>query len=299
MSLGSLTAWVRLLRPKQWTKNLLVFAGLIFTGTFIYGVQDLRAVVAFFVMSFISSATYVVNDLFDIERDRRHPKKRSRPLASGQIGVPAAIATAVVLALVGLAGALWLGTDSVWVVLLYVGMQVAYNGGLKHVAITDVFCIAFGFVLRAALGAAAIHVRMSAWLLFCTGALALTLGFGKRRSEFVSQGDSRGASRESLDLYSGPALDALVLVSATSAMICYALYSLTSLTAKKYPALPLTTVFVAYGIARYILLMFGKNEGGEPETLLLKDPHMVGAVLLFVVAALLAVTGVHVPIIEP
>jgi len=180
----------------------------------------------------------------------------------------------------------------------YVALQLLYNLGLKRVAVADVFLISLGFILRAALGAGAISVTISSWLLFCTGALALMLGFCKRRSEFILLGDRRTEVRESLGAYSRGALDALVIMFACGAALCYGVYAVQSPTAHKYPALILTSVFVFYGICRYVLIVFGKDEGGEPETLLFKDPHMVFSIVMFIVAAVLAMSGVKVPLLE-
>jgi 4-hydroxybenzoate polyprenyltransferase len=288
-----------LLRPKQWSKNLLVFAALLFTGSFTRPDLALLALIAFAAMCAISSATYIVNDLVDVERDRLHPKKRLRPLAAGEVpkGVAAATAVLLVLAAFGLPLA-FLNTSSLALIAAYVLLQILYNGGLKRVPVADVYLIATGFVLRAALGAAAIHVQISAWLLFCTGALALMLGFGKRRNEFILQGETRAESRESLVSYNRAALDALVIMFACAAAICYGIYCIHSQTAQRFPALILTSLFVFYGITRYVLLIFTQDEGGEPADVLFRDRHIVAAVLLFVLSAMLAISGVALPIVE-
>ena len=285
---------LRLLRPKQWSKNLLVFAALLFTGGFRDPVLLLRAFLAFAGMCALASAVYVANDLFDLERDRAHPTKRDRPLASGAVSVRAALLALGSLSLVGLGALGVLGRGPLMVAVAYVALQFAYNLGLKRQPIADVFTIACGFVLRAALGAAALDVRISGWLLLCTGALALTLGFAKRRQELVRVGVE---SREALRGYTRPALDALVMVNAGSALVCYAVYSLQSETARRYPGLVLTTFFVAYGVSRYLLLVFAEDEGGEPADLLFSDPHLVFSVLGFLAAAALAVSGVAAPFV--
>src|SRR5579862_1317627 len=214
-----------LLRPKQWSKNLLVFAAYIFTAGFHKPGATRDALIAFGAICLASSFIYVLNDVLDAKRDRLHPKKRSRPIASGAVSVPAAFA----LAAVCLAGAAFLAAlldqtsmihTSMYVLATYVVLQLLYNFGLKKVAVADVFLISLGFVLRAALGAAAISVQISTWLLFCTGALALMLGFAKRRSEFILLGDRRAEVRESLTAYSKGALDALVVMFACGAALC-------------------------------------------------------------------------------
>jgi 4-hydroxybenzoate polyprenyltransferase len=291
-------ALARLLRPKQWAKNLLVFAALLFTGGWDRTGALLLACGAFFAMSLLSSAVYVLNDLRDRERDRAHPVKRNRPLASGAVS-PGSAATLGLVCLVGAAGLFfWLGPACLAIGLTYLVIQVLYNFGLKRVPVLDVFLLATGFVLRAALGAAAIGVTISAWLLFCTAALALLLGFGKRRHEFLLQGEARETSRESLGGYTREALDGLVLVAAAIAAICYGIYAIDSPTAVRYPALLLTAPFVLYGIARYLFLILSRTEGGEPESMLLGDPHMLLSVALFVIAAAAAVGGLRLPLLE-
>lgn len=294
-----LGAHLRLLRPKQWTKNLLVPAAFIFTDSFRDPLAWQLTIFAFVVMCAVSSATYIVNDLRDIESDRAHPKKRLRPLAAGQVRPGAAIAMAAVLVLVsvGLLG-FFLPPACSAIVGFYLLMQAAYNYRLKHVPVADVFTIAFGFVLRAAMGAAALSVSVSAWLLICTGALALMLGFAKRRNEFIAMGDRRTESRQSLSGYSKAALDALVAIMAGLSAMAYGLYSVESSTAQKYPGLVVTTFFVAYGISRYVLLVFSRDEGGEPADILVHDRHILTSVALFLVFAVLAVSGVKIPLIE-
>lgn len=284
-------AVIRLLRPKQWTKNLLVFAAPLFTGSF---GQDpiLKTVIAFAVMCLASSATYVFNDLRDRERDKLHPKKSKRPIASGEISVGLALAMGII-ALVGALGvAFSVNLATLWMVVVYLGLQAIYNLGLKRVPIADVFLIGLGFVVRAVVGAVAIQVEISGWLLFCTAALALMLGFSKRRDEFLRMGDDAAGSRESLASYSRPILDLMVGLFACAAMLSYGIYSLLSSTARAHPALIGTTLFVWYGIARYLYLVFHEGVGEEPETILMTDLHIIFSVILFVVMAGLSVSNV-------
>lgn len=291
-------AILRLMRPKQWSKNLLVFAGLLFTGSFNDSELLVRALIAFAAMCLASSGTYALNDALDVERDRRHPKKKDRPVAAGLLSPTFAIGLGTVLMALGVAIAFLLNRDSGFLVVAYLLLQMLYNGVLKSVAVADVFGLSLGFVIRAMLGATCIEVKISGWLLFCTGALALLLGFAKRRHEFRTQGEDRESTRKALGGYSNSALDALVLVSACVASICYGIYSLESPTAESHPALFLTTPFVFYGICRYVLLVFSYDEGGEPETVLLQDPHIIGSILGFVVMAVLAMKGIQIPWID-
>lgn len=291
-------AVLRLMRPKQWSKNLLVFAGLLFTASFSEPDRLYRALFAFFAMCLASSGTYALNDALDAERDRRHPKKKDRPIAAGLVSPGCAIGLGTVLMALGVAGAFLLNRDSGFVMTAYLLLQALYNGSLKSIAVADVFGLSLGFVLRAMLGATCIDVKISGWLLFCTGALALLLGFAKRRHEFRTQGDDRESSRKALGGYSNASLDALVIVSSCVAAICYGIYSLESPTAAAHPALFLTTPFVFYGICRYVLIVFTYDEGGEPETVLLQDPHIIASILGFVLAAVMAMKGVQVPWID-
>lgn len=289
---------VRLMRPKQWTKNLLVFAALLATNS--YGdFEKLKlTLMAFVAMCLAGSATYCLNDVVDAEKDKLHPRKRLRPVASGAVSRSAALMLGLVLAV----GALVLGFATSratgFAICFYLALQIAYNSGLKNVAVADVFVICLGFVLRAAVGAIAISVTISGWLLFCTAALALTLGFAKRRHEFILQGEAAHSSRASLAHYSRAALDHLVGGSAAAAAICYAVYSVDSGTAAHYPALILTSLPVVYGIARYMLLVFANDEGGEPENLLFADPHLIVSIILFIALLVLATRGIQVPFLE-
>lgn len=290
--------FLKLIRPKQWTKNLLVFAALLFSAQFGDQPSVIRALLAFLAMSIVSSCTYVFNDLADIERDRKHPKKRLRPLASGAISKDAGFMLGAGLFVVGMGIGLLINRGVAAILAFYLILQVLYNWRLKHMPVADVFVIAIGFVLRAVLGAQAIHVGISGWLLFCTGALALMLGFAKRRHEFILQGDDRSSSRESLVHYSRSALDALVIMFASGAAMCYGIYTLESPTARTYPALVLTAIFVFYGITRYVLIVFTMDEGGEPADILFHDPQIIASIVLFAVSAVLALKGMRLPILE-
>lgn len=289
---------IRLMRPHQWTKGLLVFAALLFTRSYTDPARIRETIEAFFAIAFLSSSIYVLNDLLDVQRDRLHPVKRLRPIASGEVPVRTAYLLLALSLCVGIALAAPLGKVAWTVLFVYFVLQLIYNFSLKRQPVADVFCIATGFVLRAALGAAAIQVAISGWLLFCTGALALLLGFGKRRNEFIMQGEDRGLSRESLEIYTREALDAMILTAAASAAMSYGIYSVESSTARQHPGLILTAPFVFYGIYRYLLLIFGRNEGGEPEMLLLRDRHIIVTVFLFVMVAVIAMSGLPLPLLD-
>jgi 4-hydroxybenzoate polyprenyltransferase len=295
----SVKALIQVARPIQWSKNLLVFAALLFTASFRDPHLALLAVEAFFAMSLVSSSVYIANDILDIERDRVHPKKRNRPIASGLIPIGLAWSYAIVLAIISLGLAFTITHTTAALLVVYLALQVAYNLGLKAKPVTDVFVIATGFILRAVVGAAAISVPISSWLLFCTGALALMLGFSKRRAEFIQQGEDRSKSRESLEAYSLAALDALVIMTSVSAGLSYAIYVIESMTGKRYPGLVLTAPFVYYGVSRYLYLVFKTGEGDQPERMLFKDKHILVTIIGFVVVAALAVRGIlHLSIVN-
>ncbi|MDI9636773.1 decaprenyl-phosphate phosphoribosyltransferase [Kamptonema cortianum] len=293
-----MTPYIRLLRPKQWTKNLLVFAALLFSGTVTEIARDIRVVLAFVAMCLVSSATYIFNDIADQKRDQEHPVKKNRPIASGAISVQKGIALAIACLSIGMGIGWYLGAWATAILAGYVFLQVLYNIWLKYIAVADVFAIATGFILRAVLGAESIKVPISGWLLLCTAALALMLGFAKRRSEYISQGNERVKSRESLSQYSRLALDIYVAMFSGVAAMCYGIYTLQSETASRFPGLIITFPFVLYGICRYLLLVFAKDEGAQPEDILLKDPNIIISVVGFVIAALLAIRGATVPMIN-
>lgn len=287
-----------LLRPKQWSKNLLVFAAPLFTGGISHADKLVPALLAFASLCLASSSIYVINDLLDVERDRQHPKKSKRPIASGAVAPGLAMAIVPIL-IVGALALAWQASVSATILVgCYLALHSTYNLGMKHTAVADVFAISLGFVLRAVVGAAAIDVSISGWLLFCTGALALMLGYGKRRQEFISKGEERGLTRESLNQYSVKALDALLTMSATAAGLAYGVYAINSKTAQHYPALVLTALPVIYGISRYVLVAFTQDEGGEPESLLFSDRHILLSVLGFIALAAFAMSGYTIPFLE-
>lgn len=290
-------ALLRLARIKQWAKNILVFAAFLFSGRVLDPSAWKQVLIAFFAFGLVSSACYIFNDLADIERDRQHPTKKNRPLASGAVAPSTGLAMGVVLLLAGLALGFaddkWVGT----VLVAYGLMQVAYNLWVKAVPVTDVFWIATGFVLRAAVGAQAIHVPISGWLLYCTAAFALMLGFAKRRHEFVLQGEECDQSRASLVHYTLGTLNMYVGIFSGMAAMSYSIYCVSSATAHDYPGILLTAPFVIYAISRYVLLVFSQNEGGEPAEILLHDRHILFSVIGFLIAAAVALKGFAVPIV--
>jgi len=282
-------ATIRLLRPKQWVKNVFVFAPLILTQGYQNSEFVRLALLAFVAMCLLSSSTYIANDLIDLERDRVHPKKKARPIAVGSVspGLAKALSAVLVVAGLGLAYAVNLGTLKV--ALAYLALQVLYNLSLKRIPIADVFTLSTGFVLRALMGAVAIRVPVSVWLFLCTGAIALLLGFGKRRHEFVSQGEDRTRTREALGGYTLETLNVLLIVASCAAVASYGLYSIESETARQHKLLAFSSPFVLYGVCRYLMLVW-QGEGGEPESLVLSDPHLIVTFILFTASVVAALT---------
>jgi 4-hydroxybenzoate polyprenyltransferase len=277
------------LRPRQWLKNLLVFAGLVFATKLGDAGRWLEALAAFGAYCAISSAAYLVNDLRDREDDRLHPVKRARPIARGELSPRAAVALAAGLAAVALVLTGVLGLVSVAFLLAFAALQAAYTLALKHVVLLDVLVIGSLFVIRAAAGAEGVDVRISPWLLLCTALLALFLALAKRRGELVLVGAQRAPGRPVLEGYSLELVDQLLAIVASSTVIAYSVYTLTARDSK---ALLATVPFVIFGVFRYLLLVHRDDVGEEPEQVLLTDVPIILAVAGWIAtaAAILALT---------
>ena len=260
----ALAAFVAL-RPRQWTKNLLLFAGIIFAAQLGDPGRWLAAILAFVAYCAASSAAYLVNDVRDVAADRLHPVKRARPIARGELSTRAALALAVALALGALGLTAVLGLPSLACLVAFLAVQAAYSLRLKAIELVDVITIAGLFVLRAAAGAIAVDVRISQWLLLCTFLLALFLALGKRRAELAQSGPR---ARPALSGYTPALVDQLLAVVAAAVIGAYAAYSLTAHDSRWLLA---TVPFVVYGIFRYLLLLHRRGLGEEPETLLVED----------------------------
>ena len=279
------------LRPGQWTKNLLVFAGLLFGRQLTDPVAVARASAAFAVFCVLSGVVYLVNDVSDRETDRQHPLKARRPIASGALPVPVAIGSAIVLAVLALISAFMLGWPFFIVAAIYLALQTLYSGPLKHIVIIDVLTIAIGFVLRVVAGAVAIGVPISQWLLICTILLALFLGLSKRRHEIVLLADGATGHRRILQEYSPYLLDQMIGVVTASTLMAYILYATSHETAEKFGTslLGLTIPFPLYGIFRYLYLVHRKEGGGSPAELLLNDRPLLACVALWAVAVVVII----------
>jgi 4-hydroxybenzoate polyprenyltransferase len=275
--------FVESLRPQQWVKNGFVFAALIFSRSVTDWHRNARVAEAAALFCLISSAAYLLNDIRDAPEDRRHPLKRSRPLASGRLGVGSASLAAMVLAFVALGGAWVLDHDFFLILAAYGFINVLYSWALKHVVLLDVFVISAGFVLRVVGGGVVIHVQISPWLIVCTTLLALFLALSKRRHELVALGKEAGNHRLILSRYSPYFLDQLIAVVTASTVMSYALYTLSADVQTKFPGkrLDLTIPFVLFGIFRYLFLVHQNSEGGNPTRLLFTDLVLLSDVLLW------------------
>jgi 4-hydroxybenzoate polyprenyltransferase len=278
---------LRAMRPKQWIKNTFVFAALIFAVKWTHPDLVLKTIAAFLLFGLVSSGIYLLNDAADAEADRLHPIKRHRPIASGRISVAAAAVAAAVLILASIGLGYVLDPLFALVAGAYAVLMVAYTFYLKQLVIIDVFVIAGGFVLRAAAGAAVIHVQISPWLYLCTILLSLFLGFGKRRHELLVLEDGAAGHRRNLEEYTGPFLDDLINIVAGATIICYALYTFFASTVPQNHAMMVTIPFVLYGIFRYLLLIHRRDIAGAPEEALWRDVPLLLDLVFWALAAAL------------
>jgi 4-hydroxybenzoate polyprenyltransferase len=276
-------ALIKAIRPRQWVKNTFVFAPLLFGKLFLRVDKVLLALLAFALFSAMASAVYLLNDIVDIERDRAHPTKRTRPIASGQLPIPVAAAAAFILAGAALTYSFVFIPEFGTILAVYAAINVGYSLGLKHIVIVDIFALASGFVLRVFGGAVALDVEASRWLLTCTIFISLFLGACKRRGELGLVGEST-ATRAVLASYSVGFIDQIINLSGTAAVLTYALYTQDPETITRLGTRDLiyTLPFVIYGILRYMHLVQHKGGGGSPTETLLRDHTMQLTVLGYV-----------------
>ncbi len=283
---GPVRAAIKAMRPKEWIKNLLVYAGLLFSGQFDDPEAVLAATVTFLAFCAVASAGYLVNDSHDAELDRQHPTKRTRPIAAGELGIRAAITLAVILAVVGLLGSLLAeGPVIAGLVLAYGIGTTLYSYVLKTEVILDVMTIAGLFVLRVLAGAVAVDADASAYLLLCTGMVAMFLGFTKRRQEATSELHAGTATRPVLEHYSIPFLDQAVAMVTAATVMSYAIYAVNSplIGSKMLGTLPA----VVYGIFRYLYLIYDRKDSRSTASILTGDYGMIGASVVWVASALI------------
>ena len=280
------------LRPKQWVKNLLLFAGLLFTLDQSHTARQFGQVaLGFALFCALSSTVYLINDIADRESDKLHPKKRRRPIAAGELSPALALSAAAVLGTAGLAASFFLGTRFGAVALRYFVVTLGYTFRFKHIVIVDVLVLAAGFVFRAIAGAFVIHVGISPWLVLCTLMLALFLGLSKRRAELISvQRSGTPGTRRILDEYSPALLDQMIVIVSSVSLMSYSLYTVNSPMAQTHHYLMLTIPFVIYGIFRYLYLMHRHSLGESPDAVLVEDRPMLINVLLWGLTTALIVT---------
>lgn len=283
-------AWLRLLRPLQWSKNLFVFAGLVFGIRFDDATAVINAVVTFVAFCMVSSAMYVFNDWHDRDEDRRHPVKRHRPIASGEVAADWALGLAIGLLGVSLVLASWVTIGVASVVLLYALLMVTYTLRFRQRPFVDVGVIAIGFVLRALAGTMAVSVPISVWLFVCTLLLALLLGICKRRQEVASLDDGLDLRRPTLVTYRHLPLDRIIVALSVLTLAAYAMYTLAANRGEGI-LLVITLPFVAAALGRYVYLVLAKKELRSPEVLVLKDRPLTICVLGWLLSVAYMVTG--------
>jgi len=275
---------LRTMRPKQWAKNVIVYAGIVFDGQLFVADSFARVTLSFVLLCLISSAIYVINDVVDVESDRQHPRKKNRPIAAGIVPPRVALVAAIVMSVISIGGALTFSLSLAVILALYLVLHISYAFVLKHIVILDVLAITAGYVMRVAAGVLVIHVaKFSPWLYTCVAFLALFLAIGKRRQELLLLAEKAGDIRVTFDQYNLPMLDDMLRLVMFGAMMGYILYAIeapSALLAGSNLAL-LTVPFVLYAIFRYLYLMHVKGEGSAPEEVLFRDRPLQIAIFLW------------------
>jgi len=277
---------LKTMRPKQWTKNVFVFTALVFAEKLFELQLLVRTVIAFVLFCLISSCVYLINDLADMEKDRRHPTKSKRPLPSGQLKPSVAIAAGVLIPLVAMPLSFLLDIGFGLVALAYLLTMIAYSFVLKNLVILDVLTVAAGFVLRAVAGAVVISVPISPWLYVCTTLVALFIGINRRRHEMILLAEKANQHRASLNEYSLPLLDQMTAVVTSATIIAYSLYTFSAPNLPPNHAMMLTIPFVLYGLFRYLYLVHVEGKGGTPEEIFLSDLPLIIALGLWGLAVI-------------
>lgn len=275
---------IQQLRPKQWTKNTLVFAALIFSIDKASKIMVAKTIIGFVLFCLVSSCVYILNDYLDREADRNHPTKRFRPMASGQLSPHLALTLGAIILVLSISTALYISIPFGLLLVLYFVINVAYSISLKHKVIIDVMVVAFGFVIRAIGGGVIIGVNLTPWFLLCTMLLSLFLAIGKRRHEFILAQSNDSAHRKVLHFYSKELLDKMNSIVTTATIMSYSIF-----TFERSIYLMLTIPLVIYGIFRYLYLIHVEGKGGSPDKLLLEDKHILCTVLLYVVSVLVII----------
>ncbi len=282
-----LTALLKTMRPRQWSKNIFIFAALVFDKQLFHVSAFLHTLAGFFLFCLVSSSVYIFNDIVDIEADRQHPAKKNRPLPSGQLSVHAAWIAGVALVAVTLILGFLMDPEFDLVLAAYFLLNLAYSRWLKHIPILDVLVLAAGFVLRVEGGVSLIDVqRFSPWLYVVMTLLALYLGFGKRRAELALLSDDAGSHRKVLEGYTIPLLDQYIMIVSGTTIVAYSLYTFSAPNVPANHSMMLTIPFVMYAIFRYLYLIEVEKSGGEPEEILLTDRPFQVSLFLWAIAVL-------------
>lgn len=279
--------YLQALRPKQWIKNTFIFAALFFSLRFFDWPLTIIYIISFILFSMLTSSIYLINDISDRELDKIHPQKKNRPIASGRVPVQHAIFLSISLVVVALIGSLSINKVFFLICVIYYLLNVLYSFFLKKIVIIDIFCIAIGFVLRVLAGSAIGDIYISNWLLICTFMLSLFLGFTKRRHELASLNVKANLHRPILVEYSTYFLDQMISVVTTSTVIFYILYTVSDTTIAKFDTdkLLYTSVFVIYGIFRYLYLVYKRELGGNPTIALLTDVPLLINIALWIISS--------------
>lgn len=283
-----LTALFKTMRPRQWTKNVFIFAALVFDKQLFVVDSFLRTLAGFALFCLISSCVYIFNDLADVEADRQHPEKKKRPIASGKLPVSAAWTAGIIFVIIALVLSYLLAPAFALVVAGYFILNLAYSLSLKHIAILDVLIISLGFVLRVGAGVTLIAVeRFSPWLYIVMFLLSLFLGFGKRRAELALLAHGAGSHRKVLDGYTLPLLDQYIMIVSGTTIVAYSLYTFSAPNVPENHSMMLTIPFMVYAIFRYLYLIEVKHAGGTPEEVLLSDRPFQISMLLWAVVVII------------
>jgi len=290
MILPMLRATIKTMRPRQWVKNAIIFAPLVFDRQlgFEHWQATLKTLIGFIIFCLLSGLVYIINDIADVEADRRHPEKCKRPIASGELPIPVASTTAVIMAVLILPLSYALSPAFALVAVSFFVLNLAYSKWIKHIPLLDVLSIALGFVLRVAAGVVLIQVtRFSPWLYVVTTLGSLYIGFGKRRAELALLADGANAHRRVLQGYTIPLLDQYITIVSSTTIIAYSLYTFSAPNLPENHVMMLTIPFVLYGVFRYLYLVQVKHSGGAPEDVLLSDRPLQATIGLWGLSILL------------
>ncbi|MEW6180931.1 MAG: decaprenyl-phosphate phosphoribosyltransferase [Chloroflexota bacterium] len=282
-----LSALLKSMRPRQWSKNVFVLAAVVFDKKLLNPEAIGKSLAGMILFCLLSSSVYLINDILDVEADRNHPQKRHRPIASGRLPVPVASIAAIVMVVFTIPLSFLLSPLFGWIALIYFLVNLAYSTRLKHIPLIDVLIIAAGFVLRVAAGVSLIEVeRFSPWLYVVTTLLALYIGFGKRRAELTLLQDSANNHRRVLDGYNLALLDQLITIVSGTTIVAYSLYTFSAPNLPENHSMMLTIPFVIYGIFRYLYLIQVEQAGGAPEEIVLTDRPLQITIFLWGISVL-------------